>query len=61
MKKFSTNINSFQIFEKKILNTLKISEKSYFNQLGKKNKDYMMPNSRNFHKKFKSKIYQIIK
>ena len=49
----------YEIFEKKVLNILNISEKNYFKYLGK-NKDYIMPVSTNFHKKFKNTIHQII-
>ena len=59
LKKFCTKKNSYEIFEKKVLNILNISEKNYFKYLGK-NKDYIMPVSTNFHKKFKNTIHQII-
>ena len=60
LKKFSTTINSYEVFEKKILDALKISEKDYFRYLGK-NKNYIMNNSKNFHEKFQNRVFKIIK
>ena len=61
LKYFSTDVNSYGIFAKKILNTLKMSEKNYFKKLGYKNKNYIMPDSRSFYNNFKKKVYQVLK